>query len=57
MRIVPIEVKSADHVQSKSLKVFREKYSPPLSIRISAAEFGLESGITLSYSKPCGAGI
>jgi predicted AAA+ superfamily ATPase len=45
MRAIPIEVKSADNVQSKSLNVFREKYKPPLSLRLSTAEFGLENGI------------
>jgi predicted AAA+ superfamily ATPase len=45
MRAVPLEVKSADNVQSKSLKVFREKYAAPLSLRLSSAEFGMAAGI------------
>ncbi|MDR3315736.1 MAG: ATP-binding protein [Coriobacteriales bacterium] len=45
MHVVPIEVKSADNVQSKSLKVFREKYNPPLSIRLSATNLGKANGL------------
>ena len=43
--IVPIEVKSADNVQSKSLKQFVGKYSPVYSIRVSAKNFGFENNI------------
>ena len=45
MRVVPIEVKSADNVRSKSLNVFRDTYHPPLSLRLSGAEFGFENGL------------
>jgi predicted AAA+ superfamily ATPase len=34
-KIVPIEVKSGTNVKSKSLQVFREKYSPKISVRFS----------------------
>ena len=43
--VVPVEVKSADNVRAKSLKVFIDKYSPSYSIRISAKNFGFENGI------------
>ena len=43
--VVPVEVKSADNVRGKSLKVFIDKYSPSYSIRISARNFGFENGI------------
>ncbi len=43
--IVPLEVKSADNVRSKSLKIFVEKYSPDYSIRLSTKNFGFENGI------------
>jgi predicted AAA+ superfamily ATPase len=33
--IVPIEVKSGTNVNAKSLKIFREKYSPRISVRFS----------------------
>jgi len=45
LRIVPIEVKSADNIRSKSLGVFRDTYQPPLALRLSGAEFGLENGL------------
>ena len=42
---IPLEVKYADNVRSKSLKIFVEKYSPEYSIRLSAKNFGFENGI------------
>ncbi len=43
--IIPVEVKSADNVRSKSLNVFVDKYKPPYAIRISSKNFGFENGI------------
>ncbi len=43
--IIPLEAKSADNVRSKSLRVYRDTYKPPYSIRISAKNFGFEGGI------------
>ena len=43
--VVPVEVKSAENVRARSLKVFIDKYSPSYSIRISAKNFGFENGI------------
>ena len=34
-KVVPIEVKSGTNVKAKSLRTFREKYSPDLSVRFS----------------------
>ena len=42
---IPIEVKSADNTQAKSLKVFIEKYKPKYAIRISQKNFGFENNI------------
>ena len=42
---IPIEVKSSENVRSRSLNVFREKYKPPYSIRLSPKNFGFENGI------------
>jgi len=39
MRIVPIEVKSSIHLKSKSLSVYREKFSPDFEIRTSLADY------------------
>ena len=43
--IIPIEVKSGVHTQSKSLNVFRNLYNIPYSIRISTKNFGFENNI------------
>ena len=43
--IIPIEVKSSVHTQSKSLAVYYSTYKTPYCIRISAKNFGFENGI------------
>lgn len=43
--IIPIEVKSNIHTRSKSLKVFKELYKIPYSIRVSTKNFGFENDI------------
>jgi predicted AAA+ superfamily ATPase len=43
--IVPVEVKSDDNTQSKSLKVFVAKYAPKYAIRLSTKNFGFENNI------------
>lgn len=43
--IVPVEVKAAEHVRSRSLQVYMEKYRPHHAIRISARNFGFDRGI------------
>jgi hypothetical protein len=43
--IIPIEVKSADNVRSKSLSTFVSLYKPKYSIRVSAKNFGFENNI------------
>ena len=40
--IIPIEVKSADNTQAKSLKIYIENYKPQYSIKLSAKNFGFE---------------
>lgn len=42
---IPVEVKSADNVRARSLRLFTEKYSPAYSIRLSSKNFGNENGI------------
>jgi len=52
-KIIPIEVKSGLNVKAQSLKVYREKYSPELSIRFSLLPFKNDNGlinIPLYYS-------
>lgn len=41
-KIIPIEVKSADNIRSKSLKKYIELYHPEYAIRLSARNFGME---------------
>jgi predicted AAA+ superfamily ATPase len=43
--IIPIEVKSAGNVASKSLNVFVSRYRPKYSIRVSSRNFGFENNI------------
>ena len=43
--IIPVEVKAAENVRSKSLGVYIEKYKPDVAIRISARNFGFANGI------------
>ncbi len=43
--IIPIEVKSGENIQAKSLKIYRNRYSPPLSIRFSLRELDYQSGL------------
>ena len=38
--IIPIEVKSADNTQAKSLKVYMDAYKPQYAIKMSAKNFG-----------------
>lgn len=43
--VIPVECKAGDHVKAKSLMVYREKYHPVYSIRISTRNFGMVDGI------------
>ncbi|NMN02603.1 ATP-binding protein [Bifidobacterium panos] len=42
---IPIEVKTSEHVRSRSLASYRAKYSPVEAIRVSAKNFGVSGGI------------
>jgi len=41
--IIPIEVKSSDNAQSKSLKIYNTLFDPPYAIRMSTKDFGYNS--------------
>jgi len=41
-KIIPIEVKAADHTRAKSLKVYMDLYKPEYAIKLSAKNFGYE---------------
>ncbi|MCL2285127.1 MAG: AAA family ATPase [Firmicutes bacterium] len=41
--IYPLEVKAEENLQSKSLKVYRDKFNPPISLRTSMRDYRKES--------------
>ena len=43
--ILPLEVKAEENLQSKSLKVYREKYSPTTTVRVSMANYRKEASL------------
>ena len=43
MDIYPLEVKAEENLKAKSLKVYSEKYAPPLAIRTSMSDFRKEN--------------
>ena len=44
VRLIPIEVKSADNTRAKSLKVYMDTFAPDYAIKLSARNFGFEDG-------------
>lgn len=44
-KIIPVEVKAGEKIQSKSLDIYKEEFKPSIMIRISAKNFGFENGI------------
>ena len=38
-RIIPVEVKASENLRAKSIKIYREKYSPKVSIRLSMSNY------------------
>jgi predicted AAA+ superfamily ATPase len=45
-KIIPVEVKAEENLQAKSLKVFRQKYSPGISVRTSMSDYRKETWLT-----------
>ena len=43
--VIPVEVKANINLQAKSLKVYREKFEPEISIRTSLADFEINNGL------------
>lgn len=43
--VVPVEVKAEVNLKAKSLKSFRDKYKPELSVRTSMADYRMEDGL------------
>lgn len=44
-KIIPIEVKSSTNIRSKSMQVYREKYSPPLAVKATLLNLCLYEGV------------
>jgi len=44
-RLIPIEVKSAENSQAKSLGVYMNKFSPDYAVKITSGNFGFAEGI------------
>lgn len=44
-RVVPLEVKAEINLKAKSLKTYREKFSPEMSVRTSMADYKQEEGL------------
>jgi len=44
-RVVPLEVKAEENLRSKSLRVYREKFSPPLALRTSMSGYREQEGL------------
>ncbi|MBA7469743.1 hypothetical protein ES707_05016 [subsurface metagenome] len=38
-RIIPVEVKASENLRAKSIKIYKEKYSPEISIRLSMSDY------------------
>ena len=43
--LIPLEVKAAENVRSRSLKVYEGKYSPAMMIRVAGKNFGRETNL------------
>ena len=44
-KIIPLEVKAAINLRAKSLKSYRDKYSPEVSVRASMADYKVTDGL------------
>lgn len=45
VQVVPLEVKAEFNLKAKSLKTYRDKFSPPVSVRTSMADYRVEEGL------------
>lgn len=51
-QIVPVEVKAEVNLKAKSLKTYREKFSPEVSVRTSMADYKKRSGLSICRCMP-----
>lgn len=45
VQVIPLEVKAELNLKAKSLKTYRDKFSPPVSVRSSMADHRVEEGL------------
>jgi predicted AAA+ superfamily ATPase len=45
-KVVPVEVKAAENLQAKSLKIYYQKYKSPRAIRVSMSDYRKEEWLT-----------
>jgi hypothetical protein len=45
-KVIPLEVKAAENLQAKSLKVYHQKYNPARAIRTSMSDYRKEEWMT-----------
>lgn len=45
VQVIPLEVKAELNLKAKSLKTYRDKFSPPVSVRTSMADHRVEEGL------------
>jgi predicted AAA+ superfamily ATPase len=44
VKVIPVEVKSAENTKAKSLTVYISSYKPAYAIKLSTKNFGFEGG-------------
>jgi hypothetical protein len=49
---IPLQVKSAENVNSKSLKTYQDIYKPSYSIRVTAKTLSLKTTLRVSLYMP-----
>ena len=45
-KVIPLEVKAAENLQAKSLRVYHQKYEPELALRTSLSDYRQEDWLT-----------
>lgn len=52
--IIPVEVKAAENLKAKSLKAYRQKFNPEISIRTSLSDYRKEDWLINVPLYACG---
>jgi predicted AAA+ superfamily ATPase len=43
--VIPVEVKAATNLRAKSLKFYRDEFAPEKAVRLSLADYKIDSGL------------